>query len=155
MNYNSDISASVGAYVHDAEPSVQLRSDLATPVVASGSNAALAMSLKAAGQFAVNITVTDADDADADETYSLVIEADADGGFGGNEIVVGTEEIPRGYSGSFISGLYGPGIVRRLVAAGAIADDNADTALRVRHVLGGTTPSLNYAAQVGPIIGGL
>lgn len=154
QNYNTGLSSSVGNYMHDAEPSVQLRTSL-TPVTVNGVNAALDISLKAAGQAMANITIASAVDTDATEGYTLILEADAVGGFGGNEIVVGTMNIPATFSGSLGIPFYGPGIVRLLVAAGIIADDNADTAIQLRHVLVGTAPSLVYTAQVGPVIGGL
>ena len=154
-NYNTDMASSVGTYVHDAEPSVQLRIDLATPVTATGNNTAIDFSLKAAGQAMANITVSASDAGDTDETYQLVLQADAKGGFSGNEITIGALDIPRGYTGSLGIPFYGPGIVRLLKAAGIIADDNEDTAIRMRHVIGGTTPSMNYVAQIGPVIGGL
>ena len=80
---------------------------------------------------------TAADDADADETYSVDLEADSVSGFG-SAVVIATRAIPRGTASGEKFVLSVP------------ADLSADQFLRLNYTLGGTTPSVTVSAYLVP-----
>ncbi len=105
----------------------------------SADEAGVALDVLGAGDFKVIFEVTVLDTADADETYSLVVDVDSLAAFTDAPVEVaditvtapGTFEIP--LSGDYLSSL----------------DANA-AAIRVGAVLAGTTPSITYGAFVVP-----
>lgn len=132
------------SFQHDAEPSVALGDNIAVPVTATGSGDWLEFGLKPSGYFQVNAVVTEADAADTDETYQLALEV-ADDVSGTNAVEIARWTLTAGYTGSYELPVHGPTFDRAIAGEGK--------AIRITHVLGGTSPSLGYAAQVGPVVG--
>jgi hypothetical protein len=100
----------------------------------------VALDVLQAGDFKVIFEVSALDTADADETYTLVVDTDSEAGFGDTPVqvgsvtvtAVGTFEVP--LSAEFVEHL-----------------DADAAAIRVGAVIGGTTPSITYGAYVVPV----
>nr|BDD46325.1 hypothetical protein 4 [Rhodospirillaceae bacterium] len=93
----------------------------------------------AVGDFKVIFHVSDLDTADADETYSLVVDVDSLAAFTDSPVEVGSLTVAA-------PGVYEIPLSGRFIT---YQDTNA-AAIRVGAVLSGTTPSITYGAFVSP-----
>lgn len=80
---------------------------------------------------------TAADDGDADETYSVALEADDNSGFS-SAAVIATKTITRGDAAG------------TKIVIGVPADASAEQFLRLNYTLGGTTPAVTVSAFLIP-----
>ena len=140
-------------YPFDAEPSATLRALGSGAVTATGTESPI--SLDASGlaywqddgmtfeHMAVVVDVTSIDTANGDETYQFEVEVADDQAFTTNVVSVGT------LAGVNATGVY------VIVLSRDNLNQLAKTAkyMRMKHTLGGTTPSADYTAWVAQVVG--
>jgi hypothetical protein len=118
---------------------LELRDVAAGAVAVTGQTAAFALPASKSGRFKVVVFVTAIDRANADETYVLSVEADTASGFASPITVAQLPTITT-------KGAYEIPLSAELIEQ----HEPGATHVRLKHTLGGTTPSLTYGAFLVP-----